>query len=39
VKKTGDTIGMGIDFGDAGPEIELALYTFLNQQGADFWKP
>jgi hypothetical protein len=39
VKRTGDGMGMGIDFGDANPEIALALYTFLNQQGTDFWEP
>jgi hypothetical protein len=39
VKKTGEGIGMGIDFGEASPEIALALYTFLNQQGAAFWEP
>jgi len=39
VKKTGDGIGMGIDFGEASPEKALALYTFLNQQGAAFWEP
>ena len=39
VKKTGDGIGMGIDFGEASPENALALYTFLNQQGAAFWEP
>ena len=39
VKKTGDGLGMGIDFGEASPENELALYTFLNQQEAAFWEP
>ena len=36
--KSGDAIGMGIDFGNTSPEIQVALYAFLNELGAEFWE-
>jgi uncharacterized protein (TIGR02266 family) len=39
VRKTGDTVGMGVEFEDNTPDIDLTLYTFMNRQEAEFWEP
>jgi uncharacterized protein (TIGR02266 family) len=39
VRKKGDTVGMGVEFENNTPDIDLTLYTFMNRQEAEFWEP